>query len=338
MINTVTEKSSNSMETNAMVSFLAETVSFCFKLLPFLRNPERIRRCINFFGEEAFAPKTDQEQKILDECVWICRRNSIIYFYGILATAICWNFPVLFIEGRKLPFSLWLPYDPSSTAFNYYITFTFVVTASFYDSFSGTNVDPLIGGLAYHATAQLKILKHNLQHIDKHEDYTVCKCNKYIIEYHCVYKHLERCITHHKKILWFIDEYEECFSWSIFCQFAGSLFAICFCCIGLILVPINSLEGFSYITFIIDISFQIFFYCHYGTLLYEESNDLNNAIYMGPWYKCDIKIRQILLILMERAKQPVLITAGKVVDVTVRTFLSVLKTSYSLIAVLNNYE
>ncbi|KAJ3658571.1 hypothetical protein Zmor_010304 [Zophobas morio] len=337
-INTVTEKSSNNMETNAMVSFLAETVSFSFKLVPFLLKSERIRECINFFGEDCFAPKTDQERKIIEECVWVCRRNSTVYFYVILVTHICWNFPVLFVKGRQLPLSLWLPYDSSATALNYYFTFTYIATAILYAAYSGTIIDPLMGGLAYHATAQLKILKQNLQYIDKHEDHTLSNSNEDIIEYHCVYKHLEQCIGHHNKILWFVDEYEECFSWSVFCQLAGSMFAVCFCCIGLTLISVNSVEGFTYIALIIDVSFQILFYCHYGTLLYEESNDLKTAIYMGPWYKCDIKIRKILLIIMERAKRPMLITAGKVVDVTVRTFLSVLKTSYSLIAVLNNYE
>ncbi|KAJ3658579.1 hypothetical protein Zmor_010311 [Zophobas morio] len=263
---TVTEKSANNMETNAMVAYVAESGSFCFKLVPFLRNGERIRRCINFFGQEMFAPKTDYERNILKECIWVCRRNSIVYFYGILVTLIGWNSPVLFVKGRKLQLRLWLPYDPSTTVLRYYSTFFFITAANVYDAFAGTIIDPLIGGLAYHATAQLKILKYNLQHIGKHLDGS----NKYVINFHCVHKHLKNCVNHHKKILWFIEEYEECFSWSIFCQFAGSLLTICFCCIGLILVSINSVEAFTYLTGMIDISFQILFYCHYGTLLYEE--------------------------------------------------------------------
>ncbi|XP_063906708.1 odorant receptor 43a-like [Zophobas morio] len=189
-------------------------------------------------------------------------------------------------------------------------------------------MDPLLGGLVYHATAQLKILKYNLEHIDKHLEHILSKTNEDIVEFPCVHKHLESCVDHHKQILWFIDEYEECFSWSIFCQFTGSMLT----------VPFNSVEALTYVVAIFTVSFQIFFYCHYGTLLYEENNGLINAICMGPWYKYDIEIRKSLLIIMERSKRPLRITAGKVVDVTVGTFVSVLKTSYSLIAVFNNYN
>ncbi|XP_063907099.1 odorant receptor 45b-like [Zophobas morio] len=220
-----------------------------------------------------------------DECVWVCRRNSIVYFYGVLLVNIGWNFPVLFVKGRKLPLRLWLPYDPSSTIVNYYFTFVYIAAATIYNSYSGTIMDPLIGGLAYHATAQLKVLKNNLEHLNKHLDHNLSKRNEHIIEFRCVHKYLESCIDHHKNILWFIDEYEDCFSWSIFCQFAGSMFAVCFCYISLTLVPLNSLEALTYFVLAFNLSFQILFYCHYGTLLYEENNDLSNAIYMGPWYK-----------------------------------------------------
>ncbi|KAJ3658584.1 hypothetical protein Zmor_010315 [Zophobas morio] len=333
IIKILTSKNSNDLETNVMLTYVTDCVSFFFKLLPFLQNSEKIKQCINFFGQKNFTPKTHQQRKIIEECIWVCRRNSIVYFTGVLLAIIGWNFPVLFVKGRKLPLRLWLPYDPSSTTVNYYFTLVYIAAATVYVGYSGTIMDTLIGGLAYHATAQLKILKYNLKHLDKHlED----KLNK--SKFSCSNKHLESCINHHKNILWFIDEYEECFSWSIFCQFAGSMFAVCFCYISLTLVPLNSVEAITYFVLIFNLSFQILFYCHYGTLLYEENNDLINAIYMGPWYKYNVEIRKNLLIIMERSKRPLLITAGKVVDVTVRTFVSVLKTSYSLIAVFNNYN
>ncbi|XP_063922995.1 odorant receptor 43a-like [Zophobas morio] len=247
-----------------------------------------------------------------------------------------WNVPPFFAKGRKLPLRLWLPYDPSSTSVNYYFTVVFIAIATLYDG-SSTIMDPLLGGLVYHATGQLKILKYNLQHLDKHLEHNLSKSSEQVIEFHSVYKHLESCIEHHKQILWFVDEYEECFSWSIFCQFSGSMLCVSFFCISLILVPFNSVEALTYVVAIFTVTFEILFYCHYGTLLYEENNDLINAICMGPWYKYDVKIRKSLLIIMERSKRPLRITAGKVVDVTIRTFVSILKTSYSLIAVFNSY-
>ncbi|KAJ3658582.1 hypothetical protein Zmor_010314 [Zophobas morio] len=277
---TLMDRSSNYMETNAMLMYASDTTSFCsFKLVPFLQNSEKIKECINFFGKKNFAPKTDHEKEIIDECIWVCRKNSIVYFYGMLLIMIVWYFPVIFIKGRNLPVQMWLPYDLSSTTVNYYFTLVYIAAATVYDGYCGPIMDPLIGGLVYHATAQLKILKYNLKHLDKHLEHNSSKSNEQIIQFHCVHKHLESCIEHHNKILWFIDEHKECFSWSIFCQFTGSMFAICFCCICLILVPLNSIEAFTYTAAIFSVSIQIYFHCHYGTLLFEENNDLIKDLY-----------------------------------------------------------
>ncbi|XP_063906583.1 odorant receptor 23a-like [Zophobas morio] len=290
--------SSSNMETNAMLTYASDSASFCFKLLPFLQNSEKIKKCINFFGKKNFAPKTDHEKQIIDECIWVCRRNSIVYFYGMLLVMIVWYFPVFFIKGRQLPLHLWLPYDPSSTTVNYYFTLVYMAAAIAYDGYCGTIMDPLIAGLTYHATAQLKILKYNLKHLDKHLEHNSSKS----------------LYTNMKNV---------------------SLGAYS---VSLLEVPLNSIEAFTYTGAIFSVSIQIYFHCHYGTLLFEENNGLIKEIYMGPWYKYDTEIRKHLLIVMERSKRPLLITAGKVVDVTVKTFVSVLKTSYSLIAAFNNYN
>ncbi|XP_063906963.1 uncharacterized protein LOC135125348 [Zophobas morio] len=349
----VSEESSNNLETNLMLTYVADCTSFFFKLLPFLQNSEKIKGCINFFGQKNFAPKTHHEKNITDECIWICRRNSTVYFYGVLLVILGWNFPVLFVKGRNLPLRLWLPYDPSSATVNYYFTFVYIATVTLYVSYSGTLVDTLIGGLAYHATAQLKILKHNLEHLDQHLEDKLNKSNEHIWKVvltttrkFCVFtvarQNSPDKIAQQKyrssevplvptpflpppvslSNSMFIGEYEECFSWSIFCQFAGSMFSVCFCYISLTLVPLHSVEALTYFVLVFNLSFQILFYCHYGTLLHEENNYLITAICMGPWYKYDVEIRKNLLIIMERSKRPVLITAGKVVNVTVRTFVS----------------
>ncbi|XP_063905905.1 uncharacterized protein LOC135124601 [Zophobas morio] len=49
-------------------------------------------------------------------------------------------------------------------------------------------------------------------------------------------------------------------------------------------------------------------------------------------------LEKVLLMIMERSKRSMVFTAGAIIDVTLVTFLSVLKTSYSLVTVLNNLD
>jgi hypothetical protein len=44
---------------------------------------------------------------------------------------------------------------------------------------------------------------------------------------------------------------------------------------------------------------------------------------MGEWYKYDVASRKALIILMERSKKPMIVTAGKILDLSLVTFTTV---------------
>nr|QUP79576.1 odorant receptor 16 [Monochamus saltuarius] len=58
---------------------------------------------------------------------------------------------------------------------------------------------------------------------------------------------------------------------------------------------------------------------------------------MSDWYNYDEKSKKALLTLMERAKRPMTVTAGKLMEFDLQTFTTVIRRSYSLLAVLKNY-
>lgn len=45
---------------------------------------------------------------------------------------------------------------------------------------------------------------------------------------------------------------------------------------------------------------------------------------MGKWYNYDTRSRKALVILMERSKRPMVVTAGKILDLSLETFSTVL--------------
>ncbi|RZB40845.1 7tm 6 domain containing protein, partial [Asbolus verrucosus] len=309
------------LQLNLTGIYLAETVSFITKLLPFIRNGSRIKKCINYFGAPYFLPYLNKHKEIIDKCNNICRRNSMAYFTGVLLGEITWNIKPLLMKGNRFPIGIWLPFDAAADTRIYWTTYIFLAAASVYNGFAGTLVDPLIGGLACQATGQLKILKYNLQHL-KESAKIETGTNEMIFS--DLHSKIRESIELHKAILIFVQEYEECFSWIIFSQFASSVFGICFCCLQLSAAAPMSFNAFSAITYIMIMIGQIYFYCYYATQLLEEvflANDsLTNAIYMGQWYEYDIVSRKALIIIMERSKKPMIVTAGKIISVTLQTF------------------
>ncbi|XP_063912188.1 odorant receptor 45b-like [Zophobas morio] len=149
---------------------------------------------------------------------------------------------------------------------------------------------------------------------------------------------VKKCISHHDEILKFVTEFEDCFSVVLFSQMAGTMFVICFSCLQL--SKLNSVDSNfgQFAMILIVILAQIYFYCYYGATLSEQSGSLIDAIYMGPWYTYDVRTQRTLLTIMERSKIPVTITAGKLVDLSLPTFTTILRRSYSLIAIMKNYQ
>ena len=118
LTNIIVERSYDNMQ----IIYVSETLSYCFKLLPFLRNGRRIRKCVNFFSGSNFAPKDATEEKIAETSVRLCKIVSLVYLVGCMCAEVLYFLPSLISKGYNLPMRVWLPYDPTSGPLSYYST------------------------------------------------------------------------------------------------------------------------------------------------------------------------------------------------------------------------
>ncbi|RZB40570.1 7tm 6 domain containing protein, partial [Asbolus verrucosus] len=65
---------------------------------------------------------------------------------------------------------------------------------------------------------------------------------------------------------------------------------------------------------------------------FQKSNTLITSVYMGNWYEYDIKSRKALIILKESSKKPMIAVAGKLFELSLGSFVTILKRSYSVLA------
>ncbi|KAJ8943465.1 hypothetical protein NQ314_009747 [Rhamnusium bicolor] len=175
---------------------------------------------------------------------------------------------------------------------------------------SNSAVDTLLAGLIYHAACQIKILKDNLTHLGQRAEEQVSTESEMIciqegeeLKAKIIYKKICQCIDHYDAIYEFVKDLEETYSLLVFSQFFASIIVICVCSLQL-----------------------------------SISNTITTAIYMSEWYNFDQKSKKALITLMERAKRPMMVTAGKILDLSLATFTMIIRRSYSLLAVLENYE
>ncbi|RZB39333.1 7tm 6 domain containing protein, partial [Asbolus verrucosus] len=249
--------------------------------------------------------------KFIDECKIICHQITWLFFGFCILSQIFFATTPLFGHGRKLPVEIWLPFDAKLKMPTYVGSYIFVTIGVGNGAGSNGVIDPLIAGLACYGATQLRILQDNLQHLDEYVNAEISNQGfseaKNVVETKylkdkVLYKKITHCIEHHNAIFNFIQNYENVYSSVVFTQFAASILVICLCCWQLIM-----------------------------------SNNVTTAIYMSNWYDYDINSKKALMVLMERSQTPMIVTAGKILDLSLVTFTTILRRAYSLLAVLKNY-
>ncbi|KAJ3649484.1 hypothetical protein Zmor_021224 [Zophobas morio] len=249
---------------------LVNTGSCYVKFIPFLVNSSQIKKCIYFFGSKKFAPNNEQAERIVEDCVYVCRRNSKIYFSIFTLTVLSWNVTPIFEKEQKLAIDIWLPCDLTTRPVLFYTLYIFCAAVIFYLGLTTTPIELILAGLPYHATGQLKILEHNLCNLG-----IVKNGSDFRITFENAEKVLRECISLHNNILNFVGEFEDCFSWILFFQIAATTFGLCFCCIGFTSGSATfATECLIFIPCYIYLTCQLLFYCHYATVLTQEFKGL----------------------------------------------------------------
>ncbi|EFN71828.1 Putative odorant receptor 13a [Camponotus floridanus] len=144
-------------------------------------------------------------------------------------------------------------------------------------------------------------------------------------------------ISRHQRIINLSDNIEDLFSNIALLQFIWNTLVIC--CIGfLIIISIGTEEGATMITksliFYVAITLEAFVFCYAGEYLSAKSKSISDAAYECLWYDLTPSECRILMFLMLRSQKRLTITAGKMTDLSLEGFTTIMKSSVSYISVL----
>lgn len=147
-------------------------------------------------------------------------------------------------------------------------------------------------------------------------------------------EYLNSCVKHHIKILDIVGDVENIFCYLLLSQFATSVLAICNTWFQFMLED-NLIKILFLSVYAIALLNQIALYCVYGDQVMQKSQDLRDACYMSDWYKSNKVVSKNILLIMERAKRPTVITAGKLSVCNLVTYAGLIRMSYSYFALMN---
>ncbi|XP_013177596.1 PREDICTED: odorant receptor 2a-like [Papilio xuthus] len=144
------------------------------------------------------------------------------------------------------------------------------------------------------------------------------------------YRRLVMCKKRQELIVWLVDEIESIFGTPMVLQMLVMAWIICMTIYKIAAINILSVECLAMVVYLNCVLFQLFIYCYFGTQLKYESEYVNQSIYECDWPAVSPRLRRPLLIMMERCYRPIAPCIAYVVPMSLDTFISVVKFSYSL--------
>ncbi|XP_011148020.3 odorant receptor 24a-like isoform X2 [Harpegnathos saltator] len=144
-------------------------------------------------------------------------------------------------------------------------------------------------------------------------------------------------ITKHQRIVVFSQNIENLYTYIALMLFVSDTLIIC--CLGFIIVSsIGTPEGPAILVrsmlFYIMVNLEAFIYCFAGEYLSAKSQMIGDAAYDSLWYNLTSRKNRITLLMILRSQKRLTITIGKIMDLSLERFASVVKASASYVSVL----
>ncbi|CAG9860768.1 unnamed protein product [Phyllotreta striolata] len=312
-----------------------------FKHWPFITKPARTKRLLNRWNESIFNTAVEIDEHIVQDSIRYRVFVVQIYFLsGVISVSVLLISSIFSFNDRELKLPIWLPDQVSNNTFFYVIANIYIITGYTHAFFGHASTDSLLQTYLLYCATQLRLIKFKLKNIHKYfkKVATSEDSHKTTIEglpQKKIYDQIVQCIKVYEAVNGYVQEMENMYSVGIFMQLivVSLIFSIC-------AYNLTNVSSFLYaiyiLSFTIPMVITMYAFCYTGALLIEESTSIADAVFKSRWYTFDNKNKKLLLTFIERTKKPIKLKAGKLVDLSLETFVIIMNRSYSLLAVLKN--
>ncbi|XP_032669858.1 odorant receptor 13a-like [Odontomachus brunneus] len=148
---------------------------------------------------------------------------------------------------------------------------------------------------------------------------------------------LNQVIQKHQRIIIFSKNVENLYTQIAFLQFASNMIMIC--SLGFLIVKaVGSPDAVKQIIrsllFYTITNLEAFIFCFAGEYLSNKSKLISLAAYNSEWYNLKPRNARVLLFVILRSQKQLILTAGKMMDLSLESFASIMNASGSYLSVL----
>ncbi|XP_072762547.1 uncharacterized protein [Anoplolepis gracilipes] len=274
-------------------------------------------------------PRNEDEMAIQRKFDKFIRSCSIKY--SLLATGSVTGVTirsVLNVTQGYLPYRVWVPYDTDTSPMFMITSIQQIVTLVF-ATIINVGTETLVFGLCLQTCAQFEIFENRLHKLISN------KIAKYLKPASSTKKKtiISEYIHHHLSIYKFAKKVNVVFNQILFVQFFCSILVLC-TSVYYLSAHITESESATLIVYTICMFAQIFVYCWSGNEVILKSVSVSDAIYHMDWPLLSISEKKEVLMIMMRSTFPIKFTSSFLITLSLQSYSSILKMSYSAFNVL----
>ncbi|XP_037874908.1 odorant receptor 94b [Bombyx mori] len=291
----------------------------------------RVDHLHELLNDPIFAAKTLKDKQHL-----IQNKKEVTRFARLLLTYVTvggfiWPMSFCFrrIKDPNTVVPFYVPFTPDNWT-KFILQLFMLCFPIFWVGYGHVTLDCLIVTYYAQAQVQLKIIKYNLENLFESTKSDIRISNSDVDVKNRFLHYVKR----FDKVNWLINEVTDIFNPCLTFQFFTSSVAICMVIYKLSDTYIVSLEFVFLLNFIFVLLTQMFIYCYYGNVVSYESKYINTSLYLSDWSSASPGVRKMFLIVMPRWTRPLVVRIARVVPLSLDSFVSIVKSSYTLYTIL----
>ncbi|KAF3054633.1 Odorant receptor 105 [Nylanderia fulva] len=318
---------------DCLCSFLAQ-VKVLIKLVMFWINQQKLMEILAVIVNDwKDCANSDVSLRVMIRKAKLSDRitNTILILH--VATIIAYSMGVVLEDADatdqtiELPYvnTLQLPFNVSTQRTYRLVLLTEIVHLIFLNTVAGF-ANAMLLTLILHVGGQMEILESRISQF--------------------IFKEIEnkkesitgtiKIIQKHQKIIQFSENIEIIYTHIALCVFASNMAMIC--SIGFLIViaidTSNVMELVRCLLFLVITNLEAYIFCYAGEYLSNKSKAIGFAMYNCPWYNLKPKHSRILLFVILRSQKQLILTAGKMMELSLVSFASIMNASGSYLSVL----
>lgn len=265
----------------------------------------------------------DDEQEILNKFLATYRRYLKIYFVVYTTVDIFAGISILMYTEKRLFYPAYLPFDWKTNNFLYFIAIFYQYGAWSLQVYENLFIDTYPGIVIHLLQSHLKVLCLRISKIGHNETDT-------FEESHA---QLKEAIKDHKTLLEMFKIVQNAISPGLFGQFIVTVINVVTCILLVFFFVTDVYQQGYFITITIAYIMEIWLACYYGSQYLYTASMVHNSIYSSLWYDQPQAFKRDLIIFSENSLKEYTFLAGGLITVSLQSFMSIMKTTYSTFTV-----